>query len=130
MLKKVWSMTDPGGRVVRRSSHLLKPIRRIRLWFQFFRKGWDDSDTYGIDVTLAKIIIPRLKRFKELNNGFPCNLTEKTWDEILDKMIFAFNKCAKQYDNNEGESTWSKEDKEIIEEGLELFGKYFQDLWW
>jgi len=80
---------------------------------------------------MAKFILPRLKLFKELNCGNPCDFTEESWDEVLDKMIFAMQAIA--------DGSWSYENEDIeearaywnrVQEGLELFGKYFRDLWW
>jgi hypothetical protein len=53
-------------------------------------KGFSDSDTYSLDVTITKFVLPRLKRFKELHCGFPNGFTMETWDETIDKMINAF----------------------------------------
>lgn len=74
----------------------------------------DDYDTYNVDLTLAHIIVPLLKRFKEKTNGAPFVPFElrpdhlipkdtqvepgfqdefyfEAWDYALDEMIFAFN---------------------------------------
>jgi len=108
-----------------------KITRSIRFFIQRRIRGWDDSDTWNLDGEIAKFTIVRLKRFKEVNNGFPGHDTTKEgWDEIIDKMIFALDKISKWDDKDNGDSTWDKEDQEKINEGLELFGKYFRDLWW
>jgi len=104
--------------------------RKIQFGWQRWRMGWDDSETWNLDTTLAKFIAPRLKRFKELNNGIPHDFTEETWDEALDKMIFALDKCAKKDEDEESGLYWDKETYAQIDEGLELFGKHFRDLWW
>lgn len=73
------------------------------------RKKWlkqqglyvNPKETWSLDITFAKYIIPRLKKFKELNNGYPgieeVNTPEK-WDEALDKMIQAFEYVANEFD--------------------------------
>lgn len=43
------------------------------------RKKWlkkqdlyvNPKETWSLDITFAKYIVPRLKKFKELNNGYP-----------------------------------------------------------
>jgi len=64
--------------------------RIFRDYFQRIMKGFSDSDTYSLDVTITKFVLPRLKRFKELHCGFPNGFTMETWDETIDKMINAF----------------------------------------
>ena len=40
--------------------------RSLRFWWQRGTRGWDDSETWGLDGTLARFILPRLQRFKEV----------------------------------------------------------------
>ena len=106
----------------------------------------DHYDTWSLDHTLALVILHALKKFKEDNTGFPCGIRpdpngetetgkpcgncgcEKEWDIILDKMIWSFEQIA----NDEAEYHNPDEYKRYIQrvqEGTELFGKYFQTLW-
>lgn len=106
-----------------------KMIRRRReacfLW-QKITRGWTDKETWSLDYSLAQYIAPRLKRFKELNNGFPYGLSSEEWDGILDKMIFAFEFLGSEerWDNN------NKDEWKDVQEGIDLFAKYYFDLWW
>lgn len=78
----------------------------------------DKWDTWSMDNTLALIIEPMLKQLKAEQNGHPCGIdgqSEKVetelgnpcegckcqtqWDEILDKMIFAFESLNNDYEN-------------------------------
>lgn len=101
--------------------------RSYKFWCQRRKRGWDDSDTWSLYTSIAEFILPRLIRFKEVNNGFPDNLTSEKWDEILDKMIFAMDYIAREDDTfgKELEDNWEK-----VQEGLDLFNEYFFDLWW
>lgn len=108
-------------------------VRLIKRWFKYFwqrrTRGWDDSETWSLDYSLAKIIAPRLKRFKEVKCCHPMELTQEEWDTILDKMIFAFEKLG------EDDYQWPYEEipdevGKAVEEGRELFHKYYHDLWW
>ena len=101
--------------------------RSIRFWWQRRTRGWSDDETWCLDHTLAKHIVPRLKRFKELNNGHPGELTEKKWDKILDEMIWTFE-FLEDEDKRYGDE--SAEDWKRIDKGLKLFGKYYYHLWW
>jgi len=105
----------------------LKIKRSFRFLYQRLTRGWDDSETWGLDHELAKHILPRLKRFKEVTNGYPNELTPESWDAILDEMIFAF-----QFYSTEKMYQWDSTPEEYsrVQKGLELFGKYYPDLWW
>ena len=82
-----------------------------------------NSEIWGLNYTLAKYILPRLKRFKEVCCSYPCELTETEWKEILNKMIWSFQYIIK-FDFIEEEEV-----DEQCQEGLDLFAKYFRDLW-
>ena len=101
--------------------------RYIKWFFQRITRGFDDRETWELFYTIAKFLIPRLKRFKEVNNGYPNRLTEQQWDEILDKMIEAFQLSIKEFENGD---FIDKEEEEKIEHGLQLFSRYFLHLWW
>lgn len=88
---------------------------------QRLERGFDDTETWNLDSTIAAFIVPRLKRFKEINTGYPPELTEEQWDEILDKMIKFFEFAS-------DDSKFLEEN--IYEEGFDLFHKYFHSLWW
>ena len=45
--------------------------------------GFDDTETWHLDKTLALFLIPRLERFIQVNNGYPGGETEKTFNEKL-----------------------------------------------
>ena len=48
------------------------------------------SELWDLDYTFADFILPRLKAFKKNTISVPASLTEDEWDDILDKMIIAF----------------------------------------
>lgn len=126
----------------------------------------DIIDAYS---TLAAVIYPILKKFKEEKESWPTietfdpcdfdyniNDPEKAWDEILDKIIFAFYELQRDWDYDYyfdgivdesgykvhtpsnhlvNMKTFSidekgmKENKRKIHEGLYLFSKYYTNLW-
>lgn len=99
-----------------------KTLKKLNAYFP-------DKETWYLDYTIAKFTVPRLKRYKEICNGHPCHLTSEEWHNILDKMIYSLeavidDKAGFAYADNPTEYY------EKIQEGLELFGKYFNDLWW
>jgi hypothetical protein len=103
-------------------------------------------DTWSMDDTLAPIILPMLKQLQETKHGYPGNLTEQEWDDILDEMIWAFEEKCKddwqdQYygphipnDGGIGNFEWIDRDglekhQERMSNGFRLFGKYYENLW-
>ena len=110
------------------------------------RKKWlkkqglyvNPKETLNLDYTIAKFVLPRLKLFKKLNNGYPGREgmeTEEKGDELLDKMIWSFEQAANYYEIYESidynNSDWREKCKETndkIQEGLMLFAKWFQHL--
>ena len=82
------------------------------------------QDTWNLDYYISKFVLPRLKLFKKVTMGFPCDLKSiDEWYDILDKMIAAFEILATDELNTQDE-------QKIVNEGLDLFRKYYQDLWW
>ena len=89
---------------------------------QRLKNGFDDSELWNLDNTIASFIYPRLKRFYDDGNvfGYPSDLAPEKWNEILEKMIDAFRYILiDKFDEHDAE----------ISEGLDLFRKYYFDLW-
>ena len=98
---------------------------------QRMTRGFDDSETWNFDITIAKFIVPRLKRFKECKNGYPARLTEKKWDKILDEMIEGFElHCTKDDWDFDPDLNARNEKLAKVNKALKNFSKYFYDLWW
>ena len=111
-----------------------KLLRRglMFLW-QKITTGWCGSDLWSLDDSLAKVIVTPLKLFKQYYGGTPMKesgdaMTDKEWKEILNKMIWSFQYIAdgKMYSAN---SSNIIEDSNKVQEGLNLFGKHFRNLW-
>lgn len=85
-------------------------------------RGFDDTETWSLDVTFAKFLVPRLKRFKELNNGIPNGLNEQEWNNILDEMIEGFEGIITDDLINPR--------NEKADKALKLFTEHYFSLWW
>ena len=105
-------------------------LRTYRFWWQRGTRGWDDSDTWNLNNTMAHFILPRLKRFKEITICYPMNLTMEEWNAILDKMIFAFEYYHRDLLDDDRSIDVRQEEWVRVQEGLMLFGQYYNDLWW
>ena len=91
---------------------------------QRIERGFDDTETYSLFLTIAKFTLPRLKRFKEVTDSHPTDMTFEEWMIILDKIIESLEIISK-------DDPFLKHEKEAkIKEGIDLFGKYFTYLWW
>ncbi len=99
--------------------------RARRFAWQRLTRGWDDSELWSMDHSLAVVILPRLKEFRKKHGGYPGSLeTMEEWDAILDKMIAGFEWFASdaRFDAN----PIGYEDAQI---GLDLFAKWYGHLW-
>lgn len=102
-----------------------RPFKRgIKFLWQRIYRGWDDSDIWSLDFTIAKFIAPRLKLLRKEEMGYPSNMTLESWNADLDKMIAAF-----EFASSEGR--WSAPHKEYDkhQDGINLFAKHFWSLW-
>lgn len=98
--------------------------RSCRFFWQRITRGWDDSETWSLDYSLAKLILPRLVRFKQFRQNTIKDNEEYLAD--LDKMIAAFEFLGSEerwdcYDKNK----WNE-----VQEGVELFAEHYTSLWW
>ena len=94
-----------------------------------------------MDCTLALIIHPMLVQLKAKTYGYPSDLTEERWDEILDEMIWAFGHKSKEMDagdmcrdkcSNFGDpicKACMNETQTRLTNAFMLFGKYYENLW-
>ncbi|MBQ9576925.1 MAG: hypothetical protein IJV11_08615 [Muribaculaceae bacterium] len=107
------------------------------------------EELYDLDITIACFILPRLIAFKQHCDRTPnFNMSHEEWNDILDKMIYAFDRIASQTEedtpeykayikaiwNNEEDLAHLKHDAKAslkpISEGLSLYHKYYRSLWW
>ena len=86
--------------------------------------GYPISEIWGTYHYLAREIAPRLKAFKALDKHGYCPAFSgiKTWNKAIQKMIDAFELL-------DHITTYTDEEEQTIEEGLELFCKHFRNLW-
>ena len=100
--------------------------RQVKWEWQREKRGFDDTEIWSLFTTISDFIYPRLIAFKEYKCDYPINLTPENWDEILDKMIFAFKFYSDEYKREE---PVSEETIQKVREGMDLFVEYFRDLW-
>jgi hypothetical protein len=86
-------------------------------------RGFDETELWNLDNTIAKFVLPRLVAFGEGMGGHPATLTVEGWAEMLNSMIKAFELLA------DDEAMPGLEQNKIMETGLANFCKYYRHLW-
>ena len=90
---------------------------------QRLERGFDNSELWNLDGTIAKFIYPRLKAFVENSNGiYPDGVEEEEWKSILDKMVKGFELIS-------SDRIKTDDEEKLESEALELLCKYFFCLW-
>ena len=96
---------------------------------QRLTRGFDDTEMWSLDCTIAAFIAPRLKVFKEQAariGDHPVNITSEKWQEILDQMIEGFELYPDHFNwpSEDSNENWKK-----VYKALELFKNWFFNLW-
>ncbi len=104
---------------------LKRNYREIKWFFQRLFRGWSDNESWDLYYWICKRYLPVLKRLRFYHSGYPTHLTPKKWNEILDKIIYSFEMIGE----DDFTKTCNPKTQKKIQEGCELFGKYFQNLW-
>lgn len=122
MTKKV----DPYGIKNVNFSLISKDDNRFEAYKkQRLERGFDDSEMWSLDCTIAEFITPRLRVFKEHAKQIgdhPYSITAEEWQEILSQIIegFALYPDHFHWPSEDSDANWKKVDK-----ALELFRKWF-----
>ena len=98
---------------------------------QRFEQGFDDTETWHMDRTIALFIIPRLKKFIELNNGIPTGETVESYNEKLKFIISAFENyyaTNKYYDSVDDAER--KQLTDDVKKAVEYLSELWFELWW
>lgn len=93
---------------------------------QRFEQGFDDTETWHMDRTIALFIIPRLKKFIEVNNGIPVGETVESYNEKLNFIISAFENY---YATNKYYESVDNEEREKLTNDVKTAVKYLSELW-
>ena len=79
-----------------------RPVRAVRHAWQRWTRGFDDTELWCLDLTIARFVLPRLKAFRDVVKvGVPAEFIDGDSEEdierggrafalVLDKMIYAF----------------------------------------
>ena len=103
----------------------------------------DRWDSWSVDYTIAQVMVPLLKQLRDTTHGYPpefisemdengCPVDDsgaEKWKEIINKMIWSMESIVKWGNGEEIEGYYTQEYQDKVQEGCELMGKYFQNLW-
>ena len=93
-------------------------------WQRAFR-GYDDRLFWDMSEYLNPIIVDGLKHLRKNAFGYPAGMkNQREWNKILDKMIFSF-----EYGKFNHSFRKEMKDMKKVQEGFDLFAKYYQSLW-
>lgn len=122
--KSNWKLKAPLY-ITKKDKRYAKNAKQLKEW------GFSDTETWSLYSPIAQFILPRLKRFKKIARCYPAGLTSEKWDVILGEMIFAFDwaltsdEQSMKMKKEEVDAAWKR-----YEAGMDLFAKWFRDLWW
>lgn len=111
----------------------LKDIHiKIKYTLQRVFRGYSDNEVWDLYAHAMEYIHPRFKAFVEMDrHGYPVDMTQKEWEEILNKIDKGFDlymkdaRCELKWDDSEELDNYYQQ----IQEAFELFGKYFTNFW-
>ena len=105
--------------------------------------GFHYEDTWNLDRTIIKFILPRLAYFRDNHDGVPNDIfiemevdmdktisnerhdeADKLWIDKINKILYGFEVYLVR-----DWCDWDIEDKKSIEDAWELFKKYFGSFW-
>ena len=98
----------------------------------------DPQDIWDLDSCLAEIIVPALQRFRKETHSYPAEFADdnegfKKWEALLDKMIWSFEQAIDGYnqeiDKKRFDMDAQKQYIKEVQEGIDLFAKYYMNLW-
>ena len=88
---------------------------------QFDKKGFDDSVTWSLDVSIAKFILPRLKRYIKLADKII--VIEPRFRKALDRMIRGFTILAE-------DNILTRNDYRKVHIAFVELSNFHNHLWW
>lgn len=118
-------------------------LNELKMQKQRAKKGFCVEDTWSVYDWFLNTVPKILTELNKNRMGHPTDMTDKEWGGIIDRMIFCFTEandytCSQtnSIDYDKDKDKWREREIEIVNyrdkmknEGLELFSKYFWNLW-
>lgn len=89
-----------------------------------YKNDYPIEEVWNTNNVLAQLIVPRLLAFKELDKHgcSPAFNDMRAWNKAIQKMVDAFELMKYVH-------TLSEDEEKTVTQGLNLFCKYFRNLW-
>lgn len=126
--------------------------------YQTLKYGFPEEDAWGFSGAHARWVVPRLKHLRKISHGHPGGFdTCAEWEDVLEKMIWSFENydkepdpikpidydsryvvtqihstgqpCFKCVDEREWDFSLIEQHEKRVQEGINLFAKYYYHLW-
>ena len=109
--------TKEGKKEIKKTIKYNKKLRK-----DLKKNGFDKSECWNLNTTIAEFTLPRLKYFRDNTVSYPdVGIGFEGWKEILDKMIYSFERVI--------DDDYESHEYDKVQEGLDLFAKYYMNLW-
>lgn len=107
-------------------SKIVDGLKRVAHYRLFALKNrFFIEDTFSLDESFALFLLPRLAYLRDNTISYPPFITMKQWRCILCKIINGFE----LYVNKASDPRWTDEERKLWKDAMNLFVKYFSDLW-
>lgn len=116
-------------------------LRNIKFFWQRGKKGYSDLDVWGFDAYLCKVMVGGLTKLIDNLHGHPYEFGDThpddplaAWSAVLKEMREGFEAAHKIIDPHSVDDDYEvmanyKELEDKFNRGMDLFKKYFFDLW-
>ena len=98
----------------------------VKRFFQRGSRGYADKDVWGICDYLCEILPPMINKMKSRGVGYPEDLSETQWNNILTAIQDGFESGRKIL---EIDYTDYEKERKTFDNGMKLFTEYFLNLW-
>ena len=103
--------------------------KEVKWYFQRANRGWADSDAWSGYIYLAQVNLGIIKELIKQDYSYPMSLkNKKEWNKVLKEMAYPFELTLKEEEVYDFKPRTQRNQKKFIK-GLNLYKKYFGDLW-
>ncbi len=100
-------------------------IKKIKI----LKYGFDTSETWNLDYSMAEWIYPRLVHFRENTNSYPHSMTEDEWYKVLDEIIDGIENYLKEVWRSDSLLEQEQLGYEGYKRSMQLITDNLFDLW-
>lgn len=87
-------------------------------------RGWADCDTWNLDTYISQVLGEALIHLRDHTQGYPSNITEEEWSDILTRMASGFTRWADHFDDPDEQDAYRQ-----VRASIRLMHRWFGHLW-